>query len=173
VRQGCNAAGNPIATMVDSYDPVGNRTGRNQDGVVTTWSYDNDYRLTGQQTSGGYATFQYDPAGNILVKWQEGSAPMSMAFDAANRITTIQQGADRTTMLYDATGNQIEENLNGSRTTNQYDNENRLIGVQFPTGSPSTYSYDGGDGLRRTLQEAGGPLTTVIWDGTDYLKEKS
>jgi YD repeat-containing protein len=91
---------------------------------------------------------------------------MSMAFDAANRITTMQQSGDRTTMLYDATGNQTEENLNGNRTTNQYDNENRLIGIQFPTGSPSTYGY-AVEGLRRSAREAGGVLTTFIWDGDD------
>jgi len=149
-----------------------NGNGRNQDGALTTWSYNNDYRLTDKQTSGGYATFQYDPAGNILMKWQEGSAPMTMAFDAANRITTIQHGGDRTTVLYDATGNQIEENLNGSRTTYQYDNENRLVGIRFPSGAPSTYGY-AGDGLRRTAQEAGGPLTSFIWDAREYLMEKT
>src|SRR5262245_28157251 len=103
---------------------------------------------------------------------QEGSAPLSMVFDAANRIITLMQGTDLTTMLYDANGNPVEENLAGNRTTYQYDNENRLVGIRFPASAPSTYSYDG-DGLRRTLQEAGGALTTVIWDGTDYLQERS
>ena len=65
--------------MVDTYDAVGNRTGRNQDGVLTTWTYDNSYRLTGQQTSGGYATFTYDAVGNTLVKHQQGSSPMLAA----------------------------------------------------------------------------------------------
>ena len=31
-----NASSNPILTMLDSYDGVGNRTGRNQDGVIAT-----------------------------------------------------------------------------------------------------------------------------------------
>ena len=32
-------------------------------------------------------------------------------------------------------------------------------------------NFYNGDGLRRTLFEAGGVLTTEIWDGTDYLGE--
>src|SRR5438034_465053 len=82
----------PILTMVDTYDAVGNRTGRIQDGVRTTWTYDNGDRLTAQQTSGGFATFTYDAVGNTLLKNQQGSSPMTFVYDAANRITTIQQG---------------------------------------------------------------------------------
>src|SRR5205823_2334854 len=85
-----NAAGGSILNIADQYDGVGNRTQRNQDGFVTTWTYDAIYRLTGQQANGAWATFQYDPAGNIPLKWQQGSAPMTMAFNVANEITTIQ-----------------------------------------------------------------------------------
>jgi len=34
----------------------------------------------------------------------------------------------------------------------------------------STYTYSG-DGLRRTKQEPGQPLRTMVWDGSDYLGE--
>ena len=50
---------------------------------------------------------------------------------------------------------------------------NRLTGIQFPSGTRSTYTHSGGDGLRRSALEAGGVLTTFIWDGNDYLMEKS
>jgi YD repeat-containing protein len=53
-----------------------------------------------------------------------------------------------------------------------YDNENRLTDVKLPAGTLSTYTY-AGDGLHRSAFEAGGSLTTMIWDGTDYLMEKS
>lgn len=52
----------PIMTFIDSYDPVGNRIGRLQNGIAFTWVYDSDYRLTGQQNAGGCATFQYEAA---------------------------------------------------------------------------------------------------------------
>ncbi|MCH8274748.1 MAG: hypothetical protein IH851_08155 [Armatimonadetes bacterium] len=54
----------------------------------------------------------------------------------------------------------------------RYDNENRLTKVTHPAGTFSTYTYDG-DGKRRTAHEAGGSLTTMIWDGDDYLQERT
>jgi YD repeat-containing protein len=166
-----NASNVPIITMIDTYDNVGNRTGRTKDDVVTTWTYDNGYRVLEQQTAGGFATFAYDNAGNITSKWHQGANPMTMTFDAANRITTMLQGAALTTSTYDANGNFTSENAAGVRTTYTYDKENRLTNVNA-AGSLSTYSYDG-DGLRRSLQEPGGNLTTIIWDGDTYLMEKS
>ena len=41
---------------------------------------------------------------------------------------------------------------------------------QYANGIYSTYKYVG-DGLRRSVIEPGGALTTVIWDGSDYLGE--
>ncbi len=170
-----NAAGNPIITLVDSYDDAGNRTGRTRDGVATTWTYDNAYRLTGQQTSGGWATFTYDGAGNMTLKSQQGSNPMTMAYDAANRITTIAQGTGAgslTTVTFDANGNLTVEQVDSSRTSYVYDHENRLINVLFANGTRSTYTHDG-LGLRRSAFEAGGSLTSIIWDGAQYLMEKA
>jgi hypothetical protein len=60
-------------------------------------------------------------------------------------------------------------------TTYAYDNENRLTSVVFPAasgGGRSTYSYER-DGSRRSAFETGEALTTFIWDGTDYLMEKT
>ena len=162
-----------MITMLDAYDNVGSRTSRSKDGVLTSWNYDSGYRLLGQQTAGGRATFVYDAAGNTLLKWQEGTSPMSFSFDAANRIVTMLQGAALTTYQFDATGNLTQENLSGALTTNVFDDENRLTGIQFPNGTRSTYTYSGGDGLRRSAFEAGNVLTTFIWDGEDYLMEKS
>lgn len=165
-----NASGGPIITMVDAYDNVGNRLSRFKDGTTTSWSYDSGYRLIGQAVSGGYATFVYDNAGNTLVKWQQGTSPMSFAYDNANRIVTMLQGTNLTSYLYDATGNLTQENLNNSLTSYRYDNENRLLNIQFPGGTFSTYTYSG-DGLRRSAFEAGGSPASFIWDGVDYLGE--
>jgi YD repeat-containing protein len=165
-----NSADSPVFTMVDVFDPVGNRTSNNLNSVLTTWTYDPGYQVLGQQSSGAYATFQYDAAGNILLKYEQGSSPMSFTYDNANRATTMLQGSALTTYQYSATGNLIQENLNGALTTNLYDKENRLVGIQFSNASLSTYTYSG-DGLRRTAFEAGDVQTTLIWQGTDLLGE--
>ncbi len=81
-------------------------------------------------------------------------------------------GAGITTYLYQPGAMLTEENLNGSRTTFAYDNENRLLRQVNPDQTRSTYSYDG-DGLRRYATEPGAVPTQFIWDGTDYLMEKS
>ena len=95
---------------------------------------------------------------------------MSFAYDNANRIVTMLQGTNRTTYTYDATGNLTLENLASSLTSYAYDNENRLTGIQFAGATRSTYTCNG-EGLRRSAFEAGGTLTTFIWDGDDYLGE--
>lgn len=65
------------------------------------------------------------------------------------------------------------ENAAGARTTYIYDSENQLINVKTSAANISTYSYAGDTGLRRTKQEPGGALTTIVWDGDDYLQERS
>ena len=47
---------------------------------------------------------------------------------------------------------------------------NRL--TQHPDATSSLYRY-AGDGLRRSAQEPGEAFTTFIWDGDDYLMEKT
>jgi hypothetical protein len=37
-------------------------------------------------------------------------------------------------------------------------------------GRSFDYTYDG-DGLRRSAQEPSGSVSTMIWDGSDYLGE--
>ena len=51
-----------------------------------------------------------------------------------------------------------------------YDPENRLKKVTYSDGAISTYAYVG-DGLRRTRQDPGQAVSTMIWDGSDYLGE--
>ncbi len=55
------------------------------------------------------------------------------------------------------------------RITMSYDGKNRLQ-VYQSTGAPTTYAYSG-DGLKR-LEIAGSAITTLVWDGTDYLQAR-
>jgi hypothetical protein len=130
-----------IATIIDSYDNVGNRTGRLRDGVTTTWSYDNDYRLLGQQVAGSYATFSYDANDNLLSKWHQGSNPITIAYDAANRPVTYAQGADLTTLTWAQRGVLNTSKTGTSTTTFTYEDiTNRLFYLAPPTGNNSSYT---------------------------------
>lgn len=95
---------------------------------------------------------------------------VKLRHDAASRPKTSIQGATITTFTFDNAGNTWLENTGGQITTNSYDRENRLLKVLNPTGTISTYSY-AGTGLRRTKQEPGNPVYTMVWDGSDYLGE--
>ena len=55
-------------------------------------------------------------------------------------------------------------------TTLTYDKENRLSRHENG-GTVSTYSYDG-DGLKRA-EIVAGAVTTLVWDGSDYLQGRS
>ena len=48
--------------------------------------------------------------------------------------------------------------------------EDRLIKQQIGATQRWTYAYDG-DELRRSAHNHGESLTTMIWDGEDYLGE--
>jgi len=162
----------PIVTFADGYDAVGNRTGRNYNGVITTWVYDDAYRLTGQLQSGQRATSVYNGSGNITLKHHEGSDPMSMTFDAANRLVTTQQGSTLGTYTHDANGNLTGEQVGGLRITFVYDQENRQLQEIRSSGSRHTYTYEP-DGLRRSAFHAGtADVVTFIWDGDDLLNER-
>jgi YD repeat-containing protein len=93
---------------------------------------------------------------------------MSFVYDAANRIITMLQGVSMTTYTYDPCGNKTLENLSGSITSYSYDGENRLLVRQDPSGTIITNTYQG-SGLRRSTQDTGQAVSTMIWDGKDYL----
>ena len=49
-----------------------------------------------------------------------------------------------------------------------YDGENRLLKLTNPDGTVISNTYSG-DGLRRTTQQLGAAVSTIIWDGQNYL----
>jgi YD repeat-containing protein len=71
---------------------------------------------------------------------------------------------------YDSNGNLVTQIAGTSRVTMLYDHENRLVGHREGSAL-TTYTYSA-DGLKRCeLSPAG--VTTLVWDGVDYLQERS
>ncbi len=144
---------------------------------MKTFTYDNADRLTRQQTSGASAvgyTYTYDSVGNRTYS-TEWDAPTTTSYDLAGRATTMAYGATRTTYTYDDNGNLTKlvgfEPPNGTvaiTTTMTYDMENRMKVLEH-NGAKTTYTYDG-DGLKRS-ENVSGTVTTIIWDGSEYLGE--
>ena len=157
-------------TLHDIYDAAGRKSAQFRDGVETDYTYDAASRLTGQQVGSGFATFAYDGSGNPTLKWHQGSTPLTMTYDPADRITTSIQGAAMTTVTFDPNGNRTLENASGSLTSYMFDNENRMTAMTQPNVKIISNTYSG-DGLRRSTQQHGGSVHTMIWDGKDYLGE--
>ena len=88
--------------------------------------------------------------------------------DAAGRLVTSVSGGVTTTYSFGANGN-LETISDGTGvTTMQYDKESRLIVHQSSAGSVASYAY-GLDGLKGT-EQVDGVMTTLVWDGKDYLQ---
>jgi YD repeat-containing protein len=165
-----DANGSTRTTQVDTYDGVSNRTKRVADGVITTWTYDATYQLLTQQRVGANTTLSYDPVGNISLKWEDGSFPMTFTYNTRNQPTTMIQGGVITSYTHNFVGAMTLENVGGARTTYSYSQRNLLNGAVNSDGTRSTYTYRY-DKKRRTAQEPGGSVSTMIWDGEDYLGE--
>ena len=93
---------------------------------------------------------------------------MTFSYDPASRITTMTQGAAKTVYTYNAAGNLALEVQGSAQTGYVYDGENRLLKLTQPVGSLITNTYSG-DGLRRTTQQPGAAVSTIVWDGKNYL----
>ncbi len=155
-----------------------NRVTRNLDGNPITWSYDDMYRLVGEHRTGTGAyrmTYVYDGTDN-RTRWENTAAPFltDTTYDPATRIVTYVADSVIATCTYSAPGNLTLDT--GQGLTMAYDEENRM--TLLDSGAQvSTYAYDG-DNLKRleiaTDINQDPPtlaVTTILWDGTDYLGE--
>jgi len=93
---------------------------------------------------------------------------MTFTYDAASRIMSMIQGSATTNYTYNGVGNLTLEAQGAAQTGYVYDCENRLLKLTNPDGTVITNTYSG-DGLRRTTQQPSTAVSTIIWDGSDYL----
>ena len=60
----------------------------------------------------------------------------------------------------------MDQALPSQKTTMSYDKENRMA-TFAEDATLNTYTYDS-DGFKK-VENVSGSLSTIIWDGTDYL----
>ncbi len=129
--------------------------------------------MTQDSTTGTNAhvyAFGYDSNGNRLTSTESG-ALSTTTYDPANRLLLSISGSAVTTYSYDPNGNLIGAlEFGGALTTMSYDKENRLA-VHQNDVVITTYSY-GGEGKKRT-ETVGCAVTTILWDGEDYLQSRA
>ncbi|MDF1816406.1 MAG: hypothetical protein P1V20_29670 [Verrucomicrobiales bacterium] len=183
------------------YDTAGNLMemeekwpgGTLPDRVVTN-SYDRTYRLleerivTAGEPGSKITGYGYDNANNRVTKTTNGNP-------CGNGATTCQYGdgtdgfsanqlkaqilPDNTqiTYTYDDDGNRISRTEGGNTDTYNYDYSNRLLNLDYHTGSESAvngiyqYSYD--HRTRRLSRDERGAITDVIYSGGVSVIEKA
>ena len=163
--------GTLVARMTVTFDGNGNKsTIQELDGSLTTYVYDERDRLTGEDRTGTGAyrmTHVYDSVDN-RTQSDNTAAPLvtSFTYDLAGRLTTCMVDGALHTYTFDDNGNMTADT--SGPVTMTYDEENRMSRLE--SGAViSTYVYDG-DNLKRT-ERVDGSVTTIVWDGADYLQE--
>ncbi len=96
-----------------SYDAVGNRLQQDIDGVVTTYTYnDNDHLLT--ETENGIITsYVYDANGNTLTKTVGAALDAEYTYSKDNRMLTANTNGSSISYSYDAGGIRQSQTVDG------------------------------------------------------------
>jgi hypothetical protein len=125
--------------------------------------------LTQDATTGPNAhvyTYAYDSRDNRTFSNDTGN-PTTWTYTATGQLVTGNENGAVTSFSYDTNGNlTLVVPPSGSSVTMAYDVENRM-NTHVEGGVRTTYTYDG-DGLKRS-ERAGAGVTTLLWDGRNYL----
>ncbi len=130
-----------------TYDKVGNRTLKIEDGARTTLVYDACNQLATSEDAGGITSYVYDGNGNQTVVQKPNGDRTTQVWDYENRlIKTIQPSGGVTSMAYDADGLRLKlEEPTGTKLF-VWDDQNYLAETDAAgttqaafTTEPSTY----------------------------------
>ena len=156
-----------------TYYPAGTvHTRIDQNGVVTTYTYDDLHRLIGRSYSDGVTpadVFEYDKAGRRTVG-SNGVADVRFAYDDAGRLTGVEQimngvtyatglqynvSAKTRTLTYAGHATGLVETYDGRQRrlsiaygtrsligSSTYDDADRMTGRDWDNGIDSTYTHD-------------------------------
>ena len=186
-------------TISYTYDPVGNRLTKTDNGITTTYTYDaNDRLLTENGTTYTY-TYTYDDNGNTLSKVSATKVEI-YSYDFQNRLVwaniTDASGSSVVEYVYDVDGIRVQKTVDGTNVTNYLVDKNRdyaqvleerdgvdtlivsyiygddLIS-QNRSGSVSYYHYDGQMSTRVLTDAAAAVTDTYVYDAFGILLNRT
>ena len=184
----------PVRTAGYTYDKVGNRLTKTEDGVTTKYTYNALNQLVSENSK----KYQYDKAGN-LVSVKGGGSSSLYVYDAENRMVqaTVTDGEEQITesYAYDFAGNRTAKtgaegeirylnDLSGelSQVLAEYDQNRSLLCAYIRGETPvaqrrnNVYSFFlcDGHGSVRMLTDAAGTVTdTYNYDAWGNLTEST
>lgn len=130
--------------------------------LVSTFSYDQLGRLLNASYPDTLSfTYDYDKVGNRLtqnVATPSGNITLPYIYNIDNQLTNIGIG----TLDFDNNGNQTQMTSSVGTTGYTYNFENRLTRYTPPSGSATTYTYDGNQ--NRLAKVVGGTTTRFVSD---------
>src|SRR6185295_2299025 len=109
-----------------TYDPVGNRLGKNDSGALTTYTYDAANQLTTSVSAGGTSTYTFDAAGNQTAENAAGSITTSTWDDESRRTKIILPSAVVNTSIYSGDGLRVEKQESAGTTKFIWDGQGYL-----------------------------------------------
>lgn len=115
--------------------------------------------------------YTYDSVGNRTSIVDADGRRWTFTYDPANQTQTVQSVTGKlATLAYDPNGNQTVVSSPNIVTTMGYDKENRMLS-SVTEATFTTYTY--GTNSMKFTEQLGMSITTLIWDGTDYLQGRS
>ena len=141
-------------------------------GEFTQYGYDAKYRLTSAnfKNIGFNYSYAYDATDNRTFS-NENDGPVTYTYNAAGQITTsMDTYGNITNYAYDDDGNNTLVALPWARYSMSYDQANRLI-LHVDGSTFTTYTYQP-NGMKRS-EVSGAAITTIVWDGSDYLQGRN
>ncbi len=120
-------------TQSYTYDPMGNRLTKVNNGVTTSYTYDN----ADQMTAAGGVTFGYDNNGN-----QTGRGADTFGYNAENRLTSTNLGGVAGSYAYNGDGLRMSRTIGGTGVSYAWGVKGSLPGIlQDSQGNKYVYGF--------------------------------
>jgi RHS repeat-associated protein len=153
-----------LKTISYTYDAVGNRLTKTDNGVITNYSYDTNDRLLAESSQLTAVSYQYDNNGNTISK-TEGLNSTIYNFDYLNRLIQVNTGTSIVQYAYDTDGTRMQKVVDGV-VTNYLVDKNRdysQVLEERDSGGSLVVSYNYGDDL--ISQKRNGVVSYYHYDG--------
>ncbi|GIV03857.1 MAG: hypothetical protein KatS3mg015_2687 [Fimbriimonadales bacterium] len=150
-----------------TYDAVSNVLTRTDNGVTTTFGYDDIGQLISESRPGYSASYTYDKNGNRLTRTVNGVTEV-YTYDDADKLLNIKvNGIVVKSFTYDMAGRTTGITDSGGTTSLVYDYEDRVTSIPRPGMTTNTFAYNG-FGARVSKTDSAG-TTTYLRSGTSVV----
>ncbi len=150
-----------------TYDAASNVLTRTDNGVTTTFGYDDLGQLISESRPGYSASYTYDKNGNRLTRTLNGVTEV-YTYDDADKLLNIKvNGVVVKSFTYDMAGRTTGITDSGGTTSLVYDYEDRVTSISRPGMTTNTFAYNG-FGARVMKSDSSG-TTTYLRSGTSVV----